>query len=64
MDKMTTWQPRKFTSMEKMSCPCQLKMYQDKMEEGHGWSVKDHGNSSRAPTAIGANVQSVGNATC
>jgi hypothetical protein len=60
----TTWQPRKFTSVEKMSYPCQLKMYQDKIEEGHGWSFKDHRNSTRAPIARGANVQSVCNATC
>jgi hypothetical protein len=39
-------------------------LYQDKMEEGHRWSFKDHGNSMRAPIARGANVQSVCNATC
>jgi hypothetical protein len=47
-----------------MSCPCQPKMYWDKMVEGHGWSFKDHGNSTRAPIARGANVQSVCSATC
>jgi hypothetical protein len=63
-DKRTTWRPRKFTSVEKMSCPCQLKMYRDKMEEGHEWSFKDHGNSMQAPIARGANLQSVCNAMC
>ncbi len=47
--KRTTWRPQKFTRVEKMSCPCQLKMYRDKMEEGHGWSFKDHGNSTPGP---------------
>jgi hypothetical protein len=30
----TTWRPRTFTSVEKMSYPCQLKMHRDKIEEG------------------------------
>jgi hypothetical protein len=50
-DKRITWRPRKFTSVEKMSCPFQLKqqMYQDKMEEGHGWSFKDQGIARGPP---------------
>ncbi len=65
MDKRKTWRPRKFTSVEKMSCPCQLKMYRDKMEEGHGWwSFKDHGNNTPAPIVRGAYVQSVCKAAC
>jgi hypothetical protein len=35
-DKRKTWRPRKFTSVEKMSCPCQLKMHRDKMEKDMG----------------------------
>ncbi len=65
-DKRTTWRPRKFTSVEEMSNPFQVKqqMYRDKMEEGHGGSFKDLGNGTRAPITRGANVQSVCKATC
>jgi hypothetical protein len=63
-DKRITWRPRKFTSLEKMSCPCQLKLYRDKMEEGHGWSFKDHRNNTWAPIVRGAYVRSVCKAAC
>jgi hypothetical protein len=65
-DKRTTWRPWKFTSVERMSRLCQPKqqMYRDKTEGGRGWSFKDHGNSTRAPIARGANVLSVCTATC
>jgi hypothetical protein len=44
MDKRTPW---KFTSMEEMPNPFQLKqqLYRDKMEEGLVRSFKDLGNS-------------------
>ncbi len=60
-DKRTMWRPRKFTSVEKMSCPCWLKMYRDKMEEGHGGPLRTTGIARRPPSG---GVQSVCNATC
>jgi hypothetical protein len=62
-DKRRTWRPRKFTSVEMMARPCQLKMCRDKMEDMDGL-CKDHGNGTWAPIARGAYVQDVCKAAC
>jgi hypothetical protein len=60
-DKRTTWRPRKSPAWRRCQALFNLsnRCYRDKMEEGHGWSLKDHGNSMRVPIMRGANVQSV-----
>jgi hypothetical protein len=49
----TTWRPRKLTSVEKMYCPCQLKMNRDKMEEGHGCPLRTTGIARGPPSRGG-----------